>query len=284
MRMYFKNTLYIALVLSIFWLFLPTRVASADMGPSPPSMYFSFRYLIPKRVVVDAKLFLCEDKECKNFQEFESGDYFSYAFSSFYCSGDNDYTEWCYAGAIDIDFVEYHKLSLAFDDGVVRESNVFRKKGYSSYYVVKIGENDLEVEEDKEENSKIYNMFSPFQNLCFAPCAIITLLIETKVAKRYSKKLRKPIKFVLLANLISLPTVWFVIPDWLDLPFLWTFIIVELFALIFEALLIYALNRKSGLALKDGVATSVLINSASVGTGVIIIGLFILVNFLFSLF
>lgn len=136
---------------------------------------------------------------------------------------------------------------------------------------------DLRVEEDNTANWQFFNLFSPFQTVCFIPAAILTLVIEVQTAKLYSKRLKKPIRHVVTANLISLPIVWFIIPNWLEIEFLWLFIVVELFAIIFEAVFIVLVNRTSGFTFKNGLVTSIITNLASIEAGFVLIGILLLI-------
>lgn len=261
---------------------LPVTPAKADMGIAPPSMHFSIEYQIPHTDIVEGNLLLCDDVDCEQYQILDTVDYYSYGLPNFYCGGEND-SEWCYAGIGDDNFGKYHRISLQFVDGVTRISNVFKKRGYSSYYTVVVNEVDLVVKENAAKNLRFGNLFSPLQTVCFIPSALITLITEVKVAKLYSKKIKKPIGRIVLANLISLPLVWFIIPSWLEVKFLWLLIIVESFAIIFEAIFIYYTNRSSGVTFKEGLITSLIVNLASIGVGVFLIGFVLLILFLVNI-
>jgi len=140
-----------------------------------------------------------------------------------------------------------------------------------------VNEVDLVVKENAAQNWRLSNLFSPFQTVCFIPSALITLISEVKIAKLYSKKIKKPISHIVLANIISLPIVWFIIPSWLEIKFLWLLLIVESFAIIFESIFIYYTNRSSGVTFKEAVITSLIINFASIGVGVFLIGIVLLI-------
>jgi uncharacterized membrane protein YagU involved in acid resistance len=250
------------ILLSVFWLILSVKPASADAGIAPPAMHFSIEYKIQPAYIIEAHLLLCEDRQCAHYQIFEVADYFFYMLPSFYCGGENN-SEWCYAGLGNGKFGKYYRISILFDDGVTRISNVFKKRGYTSYYTLVVNDVDLLIQEKVAQNWLLYNLFSPFQVVCFLPSALITMITEVQVAKRYAKKIQKPIRHIVLANLISLPIVWFILPSWLKVNYLWVLIMVELFAIIFEAVFILYTNRASKLSLREGIITSVIINLAS---------------------
>jgi hypothetical protein len=272
MKNIFKRHIIIPVLLSVFWFILSVKPANADAGIAPPSMHFSIEYKIQPVHIVEAHLLLCEDSECENYQIFEAVDYFFYTLPSFYCGGEND-SEWCYAGMGNDNFGKYYRISMIFDDGVTRISNVFKKRGYTSYYTVVVNDVDLLIQEKVAQNWLLYNLFSPFQFVCFLPSAIITIITEVQVAKRYAKKIKKSISHIVLANLISLPIVWFIFPSLLKVNFLWVLIIVESFAIIFEAIFIFYTNRTSPLSLKEGIITSVMINLASFLLGGFLLGI-----------
>jgi hypothetical protein len=273
----FRNFFAIA-----FFLFIGFAIsaipAKADMGIAPPSMRFSITFNIPQTPIIEGHLLICEDSECEKYSVFEKVNFYSYSLPNFYCAGENN-DEWCYAGVGDDHFREYHKISLLFEDGVTRSSNVFQKRGNSSYYKLKVNEADLWIDEDVEKNRSFFNVFSPYQIICFLPAAFLTLVTEVQVAKLYSKKLKKVVKHIALANLISLPIVWFIIPGWLEIKFLWLFIIVELFAVIFEAIFIFWTNRASRLTFTEGAIISLIINVSSIGVGIVLGGIVLLVAY-----
>ena len=89
---------------------------------------------------------------------------------------------------------------------------------------------------------------SPLNNnlINFFIALTITLTLELLIALVYSsaKKIPKKILlYVAIANLISLPIVWFTFPLLTNLEFL-AILIVEGFAFIFEAFFIYLFNKK----------------------------------------
>ena len=85
---------------------------------------------------------------------------------------------------------------------------------------------------------------------------VVTLIIELAVAAVYLAwlKLMRGLGWVLVANLISLPFVWFVIPN---------VMVAEIFAVAVEALFLYLTNRTRGLALGHAFMLSLLMNTAS---------------------
>lgn len=279
MKNNFQKVLSLLPLLTILGLIFPATPVKADMGIAPPSMHFTLEYQIIQTAIVDTEILICDNAQCNEYQIIETRGGYSYSIPNFYCGGKNN-SEWCYAGIGNSRFGKYHRISLVFEDGVTRVSNVFKKMGYSSYYTVVVTKLDLIVQENVLKSFSL-NMFSPIQVICFIPSAILTVLVETKAAKLYSKKLNKPISRIVLANLISLPIVWFIIPYWLEIKFLWVLIIVEIFAIIFEAVFIYYTNRSSGITLKESVKISLITNFSSIGIEVLLLGLLFLIFFIF---
>lgn len=114
----------------------------------------------------------------------------------------------------------------------------------------------------KEKNYYIPGLF--FQALFF------TVVVEFVTAIYFFMKLKKPVKllyYVITANLISLPVVWFVFPLFGRPSNLLT-LSSEVFAFLFEALFIYLLNKRF-ITLKQSLILSFLTNFISYTTGVV---------------
>ena len=245
-------------------LLLSASTVYADIGPAPPTMDFTFGYQIPKTPIVNAQLLLCDDASCAQSEPFVDPPNWSGRPAILDCDGD---TCWAWAGGIG--FKRYHKLVVMFADKI-RESNVFTKIAYGARYVVTVGENDLSVREIFSPDSLLLTFFSPFQYLCFIPASILTLISETAIAALYSTRIKTLIKGAGWANIISLPIVWFVFP-FVQLTFGWTFLLAELFAVVFEAGFLFSLNHRTGLSWRQASTVSVLMNVGSVIVGIVAI-------------
>ena len=102
----------------------------------------------------------------------------------------------------------------------------------------------------------------------FAVSLLLTLAIELIVAFIYLrakkiKKLKRILLFVVIANLISLPTLWFIFIYLLGGIGL---ILGEIFAVVFEGCFIYYFNRKS-IKLRNAMLMSLIMNIASAAIG-----------------
>ncbi len=118
----------------------------------------------------------------------------------------------------------------------------------------------------------------------FIPALIITIILELIVALIFALRKGWPKKllwYVFLANVISLPIVWFVIPlfrisivssGW---SFILTLVLYEAFAFIFEAYFLYWTNKEF-LDLKNAFKLSVVMNLVSLVLGGILYALIIL--------
>jgi hypothetical protein len=75
--------------------------------------------------------------------------------------------------------------------------------------------------------------------------------------------------WVALANLISLPIVWFAFPM-IRLDAITIIVLAEAFAFVFEAAFLYLTHKKKGLRFGGAAALSLWMNIGSVGLGVLL--------------
>ena len=104
----------------------------------------------------------------------------------------------------------------------------------------------------------------------------LTLIIESMVTLAFlfiTKISPKVLTSVIIANLISLPIVWFVFPPTSN--DLLVIFLAELFAVVFEGYFIHFFNKKT-ISLKKSFALSILMNLASFFIGEFIFSVFIL--------
>ena len=164
--------------------------------------------------IESGKLMFCDDLECKTSQQ---------VMGPFWC--DVDYCSYNYGGN------GYYKLIIDFSDKT-RESNVFQKTTYDARYTVTVNQDSLQVDE------QITNTVdeSGIQWTQFLAAMIVTILLELLVGGIYLKIRKLPYKptIIILANLITVPLVWFIFPL---LP-INSFVVIalgEIFAFLFEA-------------------------------------------------
>lgn len=107
----------------------------------------------------------------------------------------------------------------------------------------------------------------------FIKSFIITIILELIVTIIFVSLLKLPKKiivYVLFANIISLPIVWFLLPL-IKLSSLMVIIISEFFAVIFETYFVYVLNKQI-ISLKQSLVLNILNNVSSLFVGGLILG------------
>jgi len=228
--------------------------ARADIGPHE-SMQFTFEFQIPAIPIIEGQLVQCDDATCAN------GEPYPYQFA---CEGNS-----CSSYAI-MPYARHQKLAITFSDRV-RESNVFTKKAFYANYVVTVREGNLEVKETLSFGGFFTSFFNPFQTLAFLPAAALTLFAELIVAAIWRRRanVRVRLGWVALANLISLPIVWFAFPM-IRLDAITIILLAEAFAFVFEAAFLYLTHKKKGLRFRGAAALSLWMNIGSVGLGVLL--------------
>ncbi len=228
-------------------LLLPAATAHADVGPKP-TMSFKLVYQIAPVTIVGGQQIECQDSACTDSHPLQQR-----GPQRFECQSDS-----CFSLAYG--YAPYHKLLIQFADRT-RESNVFQMSGFSGEFTVTVREQDLLVKQTYTPAS----ILDPTRVLLYFPLALfITLVVESAVALIYLSMRKLPLRillWVLVANVVSLPVVWFVIPLF-GLEPLPTTILSEIFAVVFEALLIFLLSRKR-ISFGATVILSLLMNAAS---------------------
>lgn len=226
-------------------LLLPTTPAHADMGPKP-TMDFTFDYQISPVSILGGELLQCEDAA-----RAASSPLKALGPQRFECTA-----KACSSTAYG--YTDYQKLRLTFADKT-RESNVFRKKGFSARHVVTVNQDGLSVREVFTLSS-----FSPYQTLGFCLALPITLIVELAVAAIYLARIKmlRSLVWVAAANGLSLPVVWFIFPL-LGLNSIVLIALAELFAVVFEAFFLHITGRRRGMSLRRAATLSLLMNAAS---------------------
>ena len=220
---------------------------------------FRLRYEIEEVQILEAELWKCYSSHCESFGIHTSGNR----------TGDREIT--C-SDAICSALVAYvlfgggfQRLRIEFTDRV-RLSNPFRVDYWNpAEFTVLVREHDLLVRPNY--------LISPLSQIFFfIPLLGITLATEigagTYIANR--KRLPRILGRIAVANLITLPIVWFLIPG-LQLSVALTVVLAEAFAVSFEALLLrfshLGIDGRSSLVLSLGM------NGASFLLGLAIFGI-----------
>jgi hypothetical protein len=194
--------------------------AHADIGPKP-SADFEFKYAIERVPIVDGQLLVCDDKDCTQSHPLEQ-----VGPQRFTCSADS-------CTSLAYGYGRYLKLVITFEDRV-RESNVFEKRDFEAKFIVTVTQSGLKV----REKTIIFT-----GGFVFA--LIFTPLSETLAASFFWRRYALPIRRLVgvpIASLITLPVIWLGFARWFGDDYL-VVGLGEIFAVVFEAAFLYAINR-----------------------------------------
>lgn len=225
--------------------------ASADVGPKP-RMTFTIAYHIAPVALTHGELFECAEPTCASARPLPR-----LGPQGFGCSA-----EQCSATAYG--FQPYHKLVLTFADRK-RESDVFAAQS---------GEFRITVLEDRLHVERTYPFQFDSQLAGLVLALPVTLTIELLVCLLYcaiTKIHSRVVLSALLANVLSLPIVWLVLPLISGAPWM-SYGVAEIFAVLFEAAILYRLNGKQ-IGGRHALVLSVAMNAASflIGLGLALI-------------
>jgi hypothetical protein len=124
-------------------------------------------------------------------------------------------------------------------------SNAVQRKYFNSIYALNLSSNgSANLMEIPPSVSELIN--DTYKQNPILPSFFVSIIIELLVALIFLSILKLPKKillWVLIANIITLPLVWFFFPLFGGI--YWPMIIAEIFAFIFEALFIYFASKKA---------------------------------------
>lgn len=252
-----KNfTAFILILLAI----ICPAVANADLGPKPTMKFNIIFETFNQITLIGGQQYQCKDKSCLDIKPL--GEYGPQRFTC--------YNNSCQSLAYGYD--PYQKLVLNFTDKA-RESQVFSAKSFDAEFNVRVTDSQLIVEELNTRETISDNINNKKDNLFFFLISlIITIALELLVALTYLFSLRiskKLLTWVLVANLISLPIVWFIFPlikiGNLIYP-IHIIILSEIFAIIFETYFVYFVSKKQ-IMLRRSLILSILMNMVSLFLG-----------------
>ena len=123
------------LLLSLCLAAIPSRGVRADAGPHPSMQFLFTTRITPAPAILSGQLLECQDQAC-----LQSGSLPELGPQRFECQ-----VSTCYSSAYT--YSPYHRLIIAFSDGVTRRSNVFTRRAFAANYLVTIQEEGLAVEE-----------------------------------------------------------------------------------------------------------------------------------------
>jgi hypothetical protein len=218
-----RKALLVLLVMLFTWL-IPQAVC-ADAGPKP-SMTFKFVYETTQPVtLVGGEQMQCDDAACSRSRALgQAGP------QRLSCQ-----QEGCRSNAYG--YAPYQKLVLQFSDKT-RESNVFETGAFNGTYTVRVTDEGLIVQE-------VSPTFSASRLISFGIALAVTLVLELVVALLFAvftKTSKRILLAVLVANLFSLPLVWFVFPL-LKIALL-AVVLSEVFAIVFETVVLRGISHK----------------------------------------
>ncbi len=289
-----KRQLFATLALVLLLSAVLRQQAKADAGPAPPSMTFYFQTDGDALNITDIVLRVCETPACDQFTLFPPPDEQHEPWEKIWLRCQD-----ARCVAVGVPSRKYYQLVVRID-GKPLISNVFTKKAYGAKYQVTIEGATLRVQETLLSNYTfldlinpwhflllhLFDLIDPWHFLLFWPALVWTLSTETVVwGVAYVKGWRKvKVYHLLIANLISLPVVWFTVPFLIYDGHL-AFATGEAFAFLFEGGVYFIFNRAARISAKEAFAFSAIANLTSLLTSLgawATLGLLFALPFVFS--
>jgi hypothetical protein len=251
-----------------FSLFLvPGQVAHADTGPKP-TMKFKFVYDIsPALKIVSGTLFECSDSTCADATPLRQMGPQGFSCGETSCS------------SLAYGYSEYHRLSIEFSDGRLRESNVFTKNHFEANYTVHVLEDSLTVKETGGTGQLtayvadfFFYFLMEFLRGFFNLGLPVTLVTELTIGLVYVLWRKRPwlrvLLTILLMNLVTQPILWFIVKEFRLTTCIFTYLL-ELVVCLVEAWILYRVLRKS-VKFSEVFLLSLAMNLASFGIGLLL--------------
>ncbi len=260
------------LILAILLLSLVPSLVSADIRPKASAdIHVTLNGQNIPDQTFDAKMLTCQNEE----NQFPARDVIPQLNISEFDSANNCYWKpaelaWggnCQNGNCHFNYFPTSEFRLAVylpsQDKVYLSTEVTRENFRSTFEANLLSDGSINLQETTPfvQNNSAKNIRSFFIAL------ILTLILELIVALIYvssTKIYKKSLISVLIANVISLPIVWFVFPLLKIIPL--AILLGEIFAFVFEGYFIHLLN-KDILPLKKSFVLSILMNLASLIIG-----------------
>lgn len=217
----------------------------ADAGPKPTRVFDLYFNTSTPQEIKKAWILECKDKTCTSYDTLqEMGP-----------QGIKCHQNVCVARAYG--FGSYIRLVLELRDRTLT-SEVLDAKAFNSTYDVIITDGALSI----KETTSFLNWNSTWAS--FIKSALVTILIELIVAFFLFRSWNFPLnnlKYVLFANLISLPVFWFGMLNLID-NFVIAYIIGEVVVILLEIILLIYFTKNT-LTLKRAFSLSLFANLAS---------------------
>lgn len=260
------------LILAILLFSLVPSLVSADIGPKPSAdIHVTLNGQSIQDTTFNAKMLTCQNEE----NQFPARDVIPQLNISEYDSANNCYWRpaelaWggnCQNGNCHFNYFLPSEFRLAVylpsQDKVYLSAEVTRENFRSTFEANLLSDGNINL----QETTPFIQSNSAKNIKTFFIALILTLILELIVALIYvsSTKISKKVLIsVLIANVISLPIVWFIFPLLKIIPL--AILLGEIFAFVFEGYFIHLLN-KDVLTLKKSFVLSILMNLASLIIG-----------------
>ncbi len=263
------------LILTIFLFSLAPGLVPADIGPSPSvDIYVTVNGQSVPDTTFKAKMLTCQtgasqlwdnDPSQLNINEYDSLNKCYWRPAKLVLGGD------CQNGKCHFSYRLPSKFRLAVylpSKGRVFLSDEVTRENFRSVFEANVLlDGTIEIQEMSQERSLFIQIISA---KTFFIAMVLTLILELIVAFIYgsitlARTSKKLLSSVSVANIISLPIVWFIFPL-LRIKPLEILLLGELFVFVFEGYFIHWLNRDI-LTLKRSFVLSILMNLASLVIG-----------------
>jgi hypothetical protein len=272
-----KKLFSFSIIFGALVVFLP-KGASADLGPKPsvdidvvynqqiiPDINFSARML--RCLSQDQKQVRMEDKTVPQLEinEYDSPKNCYWVPARLAGGGQ------CSNGSCHFGYMPPSEFKLAVFipsiDKVFITNEISRTNFNSRYKAELFSDGSAKISETTPvlSSDKISSFAKAF------PITIILELLVSLIFLSVRKLPKKILAYILLANIISLPIVWFLFPL-VKLPILAIIVMSEIFAVLFETYFVYLLNKQI-ISFKQSLTLNILNNLASLFVGGFVYGL-----------
>lgn len=240
-------------ILSLCAVLLFASAAWAGISPKP-QMNFNFIYNISPAPEISVDL--SEQIQCSDSLCLEEKPIGEEGIQKLYCTAAN-----CFSVAYEYDY--FQKLVIYFTDGTKRESNVFKTPGkLHSAFNVYVNENSLTVEETALP--KRINLLLRTDAWISLVLLLVLELLAASAFLIYTQKSFSILYSVVGANILTVAI------SWLFLSNIFTgTAVIWLFSLVFEALFVWAVNRRK-INLYDSGILSLATNVTSYSVGMML--------------
>jgi len=282
-----KKLIPLLIIVSALIIFLP-KTASADVGPKPTvDIDVVYNQQSIPDLSFSAKMLSCGPQNAaENQPKFEENELIPQLRISEYDSSKNCYWSptwfaWggqCSNSSCRFDYFPPDKFKLAVFIPSLNKvfiTNEISRTNFNSRYKAELfPDGSAKISETTSVSDKASSFTKTFitttsgQLLPFAGALILTIILELLASLIFvsiRKLPKKILAYVLLANIISLPIVWFLFPL-IKFPAIGIIVVSEIFAILFESWFIYFLGKKI-ISFKQSFILSIINNLVSLVIG-----------------